>query len=77
MKILLFALALFSLPAVVVAQMMYTGGMMGYQNYQVIPDDQVPSSGKYGSVQKIYDHDEGVICYVYLQRGISCVNDLN
>lgn len=26
-------------------------------------------------IQKFYDHDERVICYVYVNVGISCVND--
>lgn len=29
-----------------------------------------------GEIQKFYDTDERVICYVYVGKAISCVNDM-
>ena len=64
--ILALIVAVLILPSLISAYEGFTGGMQYYERLQ--------TKGVGLSVQKMYDHDEGVICYIALEA-ISCVKD--
>lgn len=50
--------------------------VVGYTASGIVEYQRVKLSKGSGSVVKLYDHDESVICYVYVGGGgISCVKD--
>lgn len=71
MKLLLCTALLLLIPAVSMGYEVVVGGMQEYDNIKIRKSQL--------TITKMYDHDEGVICYTvtgYSSQSISCVNDL-
>ena len=73
-KIALLLIAAVAVPLSIHAYTEVVGGLHQYQGITVYEANRGGASFPAYMVTKIYDHDEGVLCYAS-ENGISCLKD--